>query len=52
MVQDVNFDRNGSKNLVLLPAIGENPLFDDVLDDEFRLWKERMGSARHAEQTI
>jgi len=37
MVEDVNFDRNGSKNLVLLPAIGENPLFDNILDNEFRL---------------
>ena len=37
MIKDVHLDRDRSENLVLLPAIGENSLFDHVFDDQLRL---------------
>lgn len=37
MVEDVHLDRDGTEDLVLLPAVGENPLLDDVLDNKLRL---------------
>lgn len=40
VIQHVNLDRDRSEDLVLLPAVGEDPLFDDILDDQFRLEEE------------
>ena len=37
VVEDVHLDRDRAEDLVLLPAVGEDPLLDDVLDDEFGL---------------
>jgi hypothetical protein len=37
VVEDVHLDRDWAEDLVLLPAVGEDPLLDDVLDDEFGL---------------
>lgn len=37
VVEDVHFDRDRAEDLVLLPAVGEDPLLDDVLDDQLGL---------------
>lgn len=37
VVEDVHLDRDRAEDLVLLPAVGEDPLLDDVLDDQFGL---------------
>jgi len=37
VVEDVHLDRDRPEDLVLLPAVGEDALLDDVLDDELGL---------------
>lgn len=40
MVKHVHFDGDRAQDLVLLPAISEDALLDDVLDHELRLSEE------------
>lgn len=45
MIQNVNFNRDRSKNLMLLPAIRQDPLLDHTFDDQLRL---RRGQRQNA----